>query len=211
MLHHPRRARSWVASVATHGVAVVVGGVLSMAFGVVSQSRGQAAGMERETCPDLRPALDAFHSKPSVPSRRSSPSAPESGVARSNARHAWLELHKAQAEAALAELGGMPLRWESIADVPEGLRPNAFEALVLGVTSEFGLADPEIDCSEFPCVVLAPLEWTTEELVAVRERTRAGVEVDEPISSCSIERGGSLGSIRRRGRPRSCSSGSGFG
>jgi hypothetical protein len=100
-------------------------------------------------------------------------------AAKADGRTLLLELQKAESEAALSELGGMPMEWSQVHEVPAGLRPDRIESLVSRSVSELGAAAPEIDCSEFPCVVVAPVEWTREQFAAVRKQVQDGVEVDD--------------------------------
>jgi hypothetical protein len=100
-------------------------------------------------------------------------------VAEPDGRSLLLELQKAKAESTLAELGAMPMEWAQVADVPAGLLPDRFEALVARAVTDLGLTVPDIDCSEFPCVVIAPDAWTSEQFVALRDVVRREADVED--------------------------------
>lgn len=83
----------------------------------------------------------------------------------------------------MAELGAMPITWERVPDAPGELLPERFEASVARVAAELELAMPEVDCSEYPCVVIAPDEWIREQFAALRDAVlrASGVEDAKPF------------------------------
>lgn len=173
----PHRARSAVTSIVTHAIAAALGGVLVLAVGLVTQPRGDApARPESMTCVEPRPIDRTPSPTPACPDPPPAPPA----ISQSDARTMLLELQKASSDAALAELGGMPLSWSSVSAVPEGVHPDRFEATVEGIAAELGVPTPEVDCSEFPCVVIAPDAWTAEQLSTFRERIQHEVGIDDP-------------------------------
>lgn len=159
---------------------MVLGGVLVATIGLAERTRGESGSAAGPTTSaEPRRAADCAPSMHGIPVCPDPPPA-EPMAAKADGRTLLLELQKAESDAALAELGGRPMEWSQVLGVPEDLLPDRFEALVSRVASELGAAAPEIDCSEFPCVVVAPVEWTSEQFAALRERVQDGVEVDEP-------------------------------
>lgn len=70
-------------------------------------------------------------------------------------------------DAELQRIQGVPSEWGD--DVPDALRPDAFEANVLPLTDMPGFTVEEIDCSEYPCVAALrydgddqTLDWGSE-------------------------------------------------